>query len=995
MSPSRPRFRVSAEVLAKALRGEPSATLSVPTKASLHAGVIFDVDLELPGGQMALGRVEVVAVTPPVAPGAPSAITLRIVSATPSPSSPSMPATRSPSSPAPRPVAAGPAATSSRRPAIPVVVAPPPAAPVAAAAPARIAAPVQVVSPPAPQIVAPPVAASQAPRPGPSPIGAPPPAPTLPIPIPIPIPPSPAAPPASSPPLAGATTGFGDPWGATPAPGIEVTSPLSMMGAAAPGLADPWAGGMGDIDGASMAGAAAATPSAAPPPSGEFDRAPGTGSGAAAAPTPSGEIEGAAAAGSEAPPGPQPAARAAGVYSVASRANLPEEIRRPAELCAEYTRDLVKLLNRTQYYGAQAKTRDAAVLPHVFSLIEQMIGDRHEFGYVLERSGETVDILVDGIGEERRKLGAILRPEIYDTFVPKLIDYFEKYQLVTLAFRRGIRREEWETVLELMSSMQVPDAAKRLSAEFLARGVVNVSILTTADLVGKDYGIPWQIRVCLARMTRDLKTLPMLQKSGPDQVRTHRIHLITDAVRPFQSPQHLKVILVYCPTVQDQADKIQELEGRKLEEIICEVIRPGRLAAAARGLFDDIKQKHCPDEPFGEARYQTVLLTSAVFLGQAQVEEGYALLRDLYAEGMLRYESLPPGLQEWVDAEDLTRKDNPIAEPPRSGDVARHVRVVSKAARLLTRAGQHDKVLPILEWLIANQGPTAEPFLDAVREAAPHLVERYCTGNKADREGLGLLIKSIGAEAAPAAVDSLLATGDHAAGSVQFQLLSLLGKSTKEALKAALARAAEGPPPSLGIGDPVLPAGIKPGPLRALLMLGAKIAEPDLADLYRVQLRHADARVRGQALAAFAPVGGADARAALVLALGDRDENVASQGLLLLALRKEAAPEADARCAKILTEGEPSSALVTALRYAAVTRDGAVREALGDCVDREQGGGGLRRLIGGGGGARRPEVLLAAVPALAAFGDTDRLKKLAKSNDPSVRNAADAALGGR
>jgi len=532
--------------------------------------------------------------------------------------------------------------------------------------------------------------------------------------------------------------------------------------------------------------------------------------------------------------------------------------------------------------------------------------------------------------------------------------------------------------VDVLSGLHVPDAARDLATELAIRKLVHVSALTVADLAGKESTIPWQQRIALVRLVRDIKTQPRVINGSPEDAAAHRRSIVLDVLRPFGTPPQLKSLLVHCSVVQELADKIPALEAQPLEEVLANVLEPAQQLAVAQGLLDDVKAHRFPDPAFDEDRARSVLKRLALKLAGGASADITTLLRAAHDEKILAYAELPQDLREWVDAEALARAEDPAAQPQSSDHGEHWRRVLVKTTGLLFREQKADKGTALLLRLQELCGTTGEHFVAAMEDGLPALLQRYCTGTRADRESLVPLLTAVNTKAAPAAMELLLAAGDQAPANPAFQLLQVLGTAAMPAVREALVR-----------------KGHKPGSLRALLMLAVKLADPESLTPVRTLLKHPDARVRAQALTTVAALMGPGARPAFVDAVVDAEPSVAAHAFELLVLRKEGFAEADVAALAVLTKaGVPVATLVAALRYASVSTSADLHASVGGLVDREQAGGGLRRLLKTGG-PNRPEVLAAACAVLGVARDDVRLGKLAKHTDATVRSAAELALAAR
>jgi hypothetical protein len=213
-----------------------------------------------------------------------------------------------------------------------------------------------------------------------------------------------------------------------------------------------------------------------------------------------------------------------------------------------FTRSLVTSMNRTTYYEP-GHPKYFTLRDELFGELRQVMGDQSQVGYMLQR-GRTDEIWVDGLAAGRCRLSETMVASSYEVVAPRFVDYFERYQLVLLAFRRGVTRDEFGTFVGLMTRPLRQGHEEELSAELLRAGVRNISSLSRTELDPVDATLPWQVRVCIARLTRDLQTIPLYAGRPLEEVTRAKEQIFADIVRPLLQASDVRELAIQAPRIE-------------------------------------------------------------------------------------------------------------------------------------------------------------------------------------------------------------------------------------------------------------------------------------------------------------------------------------------------------------------------------------------------------------------------------------------------------------
>lgn len=613
----------------------------------------------------------------------------------------------------------------------------------------------------------------------------------------------------------------------------------------------------------------------------------------------------AAASGQASIPPPASASAAPSATSTGKLAAIPPDDaqaaaeRRQRELLSEFTRSLVQTMNRTSYYEP-GHPAHYAVRDDLFQKLQEVMQGQPQVGFLLQR-GRTPEIAVDGLASGRKKLSELLMPGVYDIFVPRFIEYFDRYELVLLAFREGITLEEFGQFVAVMTRPVRREDRLELSPLLLEAGVVHMSVLSASDLDTIDHELPWQVRICLARLLRDLRTIPLFRDRKVEEIARAKRQIFADVVRPLVHVGDLKLLVLNAPKIQDYIENVEELHDLHIPEMVVKVLTHRRLVDLTRLLAEDLV-KTPPDSREYDVLKDSVLLAVQRLIDE-KVADAEPLFRFLYEQQIIAMEQLPEDLQEWLSAEGIALAREQGDDAPLPQETERDLRVLGKVARLSYLRERFEDAVEAVRLLreaaerggerglVANQA--IERILD--EHELDELVARYEAN--ARLESHRYLLLALGRFAARALVKAVVVAGDHARFGPAWTVLDGMPDEALDAVASALGR-----------GD------LKAAACRALLALGSKHTHAGIADAAARWVHHEEAAVRLAAMAAMLRGGHAGVAAAMKDALRDESPEVTLLAMKELAGKFGAIDLVQDRCVELLAGSNPgvSAELLTA-----------------------------------------------------------------------------------
>ncbi len=593
---------------------------------------------------------------------------------------------------------------------------------------------------------------------------------------------------------------------------------------------------------------------------------------------------------------------------------------------------LTAAVARTTYYERE-HPEFARSLVRVVHAARAPLSGRGEIS-IAQRDVRDTELLVQtGIGEVL-DLRRVLPGGVAEAYAPRLGDVFLRRHVVSFTLKEGVTEMDLADATELLSGPEVTADALRL--DFLSRGLEGVSILFSEELLGKSRKLPWHVDLCISRLARDLRALPLLRGVTEDAMRTLRVQLVADVVRGLERPDDIRLLLENTDLVATSVQHVPELGTLDFRSVIVSALRRPLAIAAARHLLSSAGRLTPPPlapdgrvppeirvSPELRAAQQSARALLSPFASRFLRErspETDDLLRALLAVKVLDMSDLPRELQIAVAAERLAMAmasdpEMVVRKLSTAPDLARYADEIAAASRalgVLARAGDAKTVAVVVVGLVA-----------VARGAAP---------DDSTKEGLAAsAVSSLADEAALAALADALLFGPVPQREPARTVLAMFGAAAARALLAARVKGMQPgepfPRPRFvaalrEVGKPALPAlgehlsrldpeGVDPqsDPVFAEDLLRALPDVPDegLGRVVARFLRHRGSAVRRAAAAALPGLLGPRARPPLVHALDDIDEGVRAAALAGIRAIRAVDEDVVTRVEQVLSGAIPAS----------------------------------------------------------------------------------------
>ncbi len=316
--------------------------------------------------------------------------------------------------------------------------------------------------------------------------------------------------------------------------------------------------------------------------------------------------------------------------------------------------NLTKAILRTGYYdpghpGAKTARRG------LYEEFQKVLAHSTELMLTKEESRDHEDFSITGVLDSPVAIRTIVGKGVAALFVPKLFEYFEKKNLLSIAIKKQISEAHFDAFIAVMSNPEVDRASDKnagriLTNELVKHNITEISTVFANDQLNFEKNLPWRVAMAMHRLAKDLNLLPMFKGINPDVIRKMKQQSVQDIIRPLAHPQLLNDFLVNCYII---AEHVVNMEPREIEQIIVDAFPAQMLLPASQYTFSELDwlKKKAAEETDNERIFQRlegIKRILKMIAGRIVVENiagGQHFLAFLYENDILSFEELPADAQ--------------------------------------------------------------------------------------------------------------------------------------------------------------------------------------------------------------------------------------------------------------------------------------------------------------------------------------------------------------
>jgi HEAT repeat protein len=570
---------------------------------------------------------------------------------------------------------------------------------------------------------------------------------------------------------------------------------------------------------------------------------------------------------------------------VTEKKQLSQADREKVKPSGEFLMDLTKAMLRSGYYSSDHPGSESAK-QGLYEAFKRCLEDSSEIMITHQETREQSDILITGILDEPVNVRTLVGSSMAELFVPKLREYFKRKSLVSFAIKKDITSEHFDRFVDIMSDPRADTGEKDKIGELLSHaliehGITEISTVFVDDLIQLELNLPFRVEMAIQRLAKDLTVMPLFKSKDQEGIRTMKLQIIQDILRPLKHPEFLKDLIINCYII---AQHVEGLETEDIEEVIIDGFPLNSLLPTSRYIFKELDRLremkvHNPENPTLENRFagvRRILKWVARRLVLEDVNGAQSFLEELYLNQVLAFDELPSDVQYLVNTEKMAK------------DVTGHIR--SYVNRILNITTSDDAAIMvklmrrILPALIENADWQTMLYLTKATAKAAKTGDLFKTAPGLPANPIGFVFKErtdemvAGYEKADESQRSLIDNITDFLGTQGIQILSkvLSDSEDRGARKNAMdALTQKGDLVRDWIFKVLDDPKQKWFLIRNALMLLGHVGknEKDIEHARKL-LHHEQPRVRDEALNVVISLKAADAEDVVLTALGDADDKV-------------------------------------------------------------------------------------------------------------------------
>jgi HEAT repeat protein len=570
--------------------------------------------------------------------------------------------------------------------------------------------------------------------------------------------------------------------------------------------------------------------------------------------------------------------------------------------------DLTKAMLRSEHYAADHPGAKEAKRG-LYDAFQERLGDASEMVITIQETREQTDILITGILDDPVNVRTLVGETMAELFFPKLREYFNRKGLVSLAIKKRITADHFESFVDIMSDPKA-DRGKNskigelLTNALIAHGITAISTVFMDDMIALKRNLPWRVEMAIQHLAKDLKVLPMFKTASDDAIRAMKLMIIQDNSRLLRHPEFLKDFIVNCSTI---AKHVESVDTEEIEKVIIEAFPMDTLLPTSRYIFDELhllREQHA-DTPEKSALHlrlagvKRILKWVSRRLVLSDVRGAQSFLEQLYLNEVLTFEELPPDVQYLVNtlkmANDVQAHFSSYVYRILKVDSAENAVVLLKCFRrmmpVIMEQKQWDIALTITEAVCKaakenevfsrDSGLPLKPQKFIYKDLTTDLYEAYTTEIESQRQVVGRIVGKLGSQGIEILGRVLSDCDDRGARRDATDFLIKKGDMARRWVLKIL-------------DDPKQPWYLQRNALMILRYVGKEEADIDRA---RKLIANDHPRIRDEALNTVVALKADDAEQLVVAALNDPDDKIRWRATSALS---ELAPLTDASVEIIL-----------------------------------------------------------------------------------------------
>ncbi len=259
-----------------------------------------------------------------------------------------------------------------------------------------------------------------------------------------------------------------------------------------------------------------------------------------------------------------------------------------ATALSDFVLSLIQAFLKTGYYRSDhPEARKARA--GLYDSLKTFLTGKREISFISSGDVAKPEVYIGGIFDEPVTGTSIMMKGMAEIFVPKFLEYFERKRLSSFSMKAAISEDEFEKFISIMTESPIfdkdTDVQEKLTFDLIKNEVLMVSTVFNVDIVGKGRKLPWRVELSISRLKRDLNLIPLFKNISDEKKEEIRRLVFEDIIRPLKSDKLVQELLANLDLISSDliGFSVDDFETRIIEHLDERL-----LPAVSKGILVDV-----------------------------------------------------------------------------------------------------------------------------------------------------------------------------------------------------------------------------------------------------------------------------------------------------------------------------------------------------------------------------------------------------------------------
>lgn len=331
-----------------------------------------------------------------------------------------------------------------------------------------------------------------------------------------------------------------------------------------------------------------------------------------------------------------------------------------AQIACDFVVDLTRAISRSGYYDT-AHPSSREVKEGLYASFQRALEGAPEIMLTCREADSQQDFYFDGILDAPTSMRRLIKTSIAIVFIPKLKEYFKRKGLLSVAIKKTITPEHFESFVNIMNAPIADFSDDATIGKHLTKALVDADIREVSLVFKNDFSfaegrLSWRVAITLRRLAKDLWVIPMFRDATSGEIKRMKAQIIGDILRPLRHPDLLRDLIVNCDAI---TGCLAYIEYNELAQMIIDALPKDMLLPVSDLVLEEYERETTSPQEASGRRCEgivTVLRCASNRIMSEDISEASDLLERLYEHRMIRFESLPDALRMHITTKSLARE---------------------------------------------------------------------------------------------------------------------------------------------------------------------------------------------------------------------------------------------------------------------------------------------------------------------------------------------------